>query len=886
MRTKLFVGVAVAALSMPIMPAFAQSTGSVAAEEGEEVVVTGTRRDSGVGGVVAPDTSKAKGVLTSEFIQRQAPGQTINDTINNLPGVSFQNNDPFGSSGGTLTIRGFSSDRISQTFDGVPLNDSGNYQIYSNQQLDPELIDQVNVNFGATDVDSPTAGASGSTVNYRTRIPGRDFGIKAVGSIGDFDFGRGFLMIDTGDLTSSGTRAFVAASRAYNDAPFNNIGRINKQQYNARIYQPLGNGTDFLSLSGNWNQNRNNFGQSVPLRADSNRVVGPNSGDRFPLTTDERKYTIARCNVNLVARTGVADTANTCGSIFDERYNPSNTGNIRGSSKFSFGDKWTLFVDPSYQYVKANGGGTVVGQEVLRDVNPTGGNANCNTTANSATVSCQAGYIAGIPYFGRDLNGDGDTLDTVRVLAPSQTQTHRLGVISSLRYEFTPGQSVRLAYTWDRARHRQTGEVNFLQVNGKPTDVFPVNDPLADVTGAVLQKRDRLSYAILHQVSGEYRGEFMDDRLTVNLGIRAPFMKRNLNNYCATSSAGGFVECFAENTAGLNAYLAANPTQTVTRVGQATVSFATQGPQKRVFKYDKILPNVGLTFDLTSQVSVFGNFSQGIQVPGTDALYQSFYFPVGTAEAQPTPELTDNFDVGLRFRRSNVQAQASVWYTNYTNRLAVSYDPDLDRNIYRNLGKVKKYGFDGSFAWQPVRQLNTYVFGSYLKSEIQDDVQVGTVLIGGVGVPALAPTKGKREAGAPVYTFGLGLQWANEYFELGVNAKRTGRRFIYDTNEPVRAFIGGVAREVFSNKAPAYTLVDMNARLKLGWAGMGDDTYFQFNVLNVTNNLYVGGFQPSVNQGPTYANVGGVPTITNYGSAPNSQIGYPRTFIGSFVIGF
>ncbi|MEI9926858.1 MAG: TonB-dependent receptor plug domain-containing protein [Sphingomonas sp.] len=34
---------------------------------------------------------------------------------------------PFGSAGGTLTIRGFDSSRISLTFDGIPLNDTGNY---------------------------------------------------------------------------------------------------------------------------------------------------------------------------------------------------------------------------------------------------------------------------------------------------------------------------------------------------------------------------------------------------------------------------------------------------------------------------------------------------------------------------------------------------------------------------------------------------------------------------------------------------------------------------------------------------------------------------------------------------------------------------------------
>src|SRR6476660_987584 len=88
--------------------AMAQSTGTIDAEN--TVVVTGTRQTN-VAGVEAPDTSKTREVLNSTFIQHQTPGQSINDTINNLPGVSFTNNDPFGSAGGTLYIRGFDNTR-------------------------------------------------------------------------------------------------------------------------------------------------------------------------------------------------------------------------------------------------------------------------------------------------------------------------------------------------------------------------------------------------------------------------------------------------------------------------------------------------------------------------------------------------------------------------------------------------------------------------------------------------------------------------------------------------------------------------------------------------------------------------------------------------------
>ena len=139
MQFKHILAASTAALSLStglVAPAFAQSTGSIDFDD-KEIIVTGSRTVQNVGGISAPDTSKAKAVLMQENIQRQNPGQTILDTINQVPGVSFQNNDAYGSSGGTLSIRGFSSDRISLTFDGIPLNDSGNYAIYSNQQTDP-----------------------------------------------------------------------------------------------------------------------------------------------------------------------------------------------------------------------------------------------------------------------------------------------------------------------------------------------------------------------------------------------------------------------------------------------------------------------------------------------------------------------------------------------------------------------------------------------------------------------------------------------------------------------------------------------------------------------------------------------------------------------------
>ena len=79
--------------------AFAQSTGTATTEEEREIVVTGTRAYTGVDGVVVPDTTKAKGLITQELIQKQTPGQTILQTRQPVPGVNFTNSDPYGSLG-------------------------------------------------------------------------------------------------------------------------------------------------------------------------------------------------------------------------------------------------------------------------------------------------------------------------------------------------------------------------------------------------------------------------------------------------------------------------------------------------------------------------------------------------------------------------------------------------------------------------------------------------------------------------------------------------------------------------------------------------------------------------------------------------------------------
>ena len=860
---------ATTAFAMPSM-AFAQSTGSIAVEEEANVVVTGTRtRD--VNGISVPDTAKAQGVLGQELIARQAPGQSILQTVNLVPGVNFTNSDPYGSSGGNLRIRGFDGNRISLTFDGIPLNDSGNYAIFSNQQLDPELITQVNVNLGQTDVDSPTASAAGGTVAYRTRVPDRELGLRVAGSIGEFDYRRIFGMVDTGEWWENGPRAFVSYSNARNDL-FRGPGEIYKQQFNARVYYALGDNGDFVSIAGHYNRNRNNFyrnpsfndlrtvaqanGQAGILGA---AVVPPASTDAPSLIGDydDQQWNAIFAYNNFATCTGTVPGAgvqnnnsgtgpngtgaqapggannilntNSCGNFAGLRVNPSNTGNIRINGRFTLSDNLILTVDPSFQYVLANGGGT--------------------TAIFENNIRVRGGTPASP---GVDYNGDGDFVDNVRFYTPNNTNTHRYGLTASLIWDINDDHRLRFAYTFDRAEHRQTGEWGFLDADGNPESVFGGRNatPVLDATGFQFQQRDRNSIAMLNQVAGQYIGRFMEDRLRVEVGVRAPFFKRELEQRCYTEARGsaGFAYCSSELPATL---VIIGPNDPVPTAGP-TPYFA---PFTADYDFNAVLPNVGIVYDFGSGISAFASYARGLSSPRTDNLYRQ---PIVTIE----PETTDAFDLGVRYSRRGLQAQAVAWMINYQNRIVSSFNPDLGLSVDRNVGKVESWGVDASIGWDVIPELSLYALGSYVNAELQENVQIGTLpagvtSCGNAAIPMngnvpiaeniCARTAGKMVAETPEWQFGGRAQLNLGPITLGAQFKWVDERFATDDNS------------IYTDD---YTVVDLDARFSLEPLGL-DDSYVQLNVTNVFNERYFGN----------------ISTQINAGGNPNFSVGSPQTFM-------
>lgn len=789
--------------------AMAQSTGSQASElEGVIVTASGQRA---VAGQVVETAPKSRASVDAEFLAAQPTGQNVFQSLNLLPGVSFTNNDAYGSTGGNLRLRGFDGARVSVTFDGVPLNDTGNYSVYPNQQLDAELIDRASVNLGTTDVDSPTASATGGTINYITRKPSTEFGGMAVASVGEESYRRGFLMLDSGAVGPFGTRSFIAGSWQKYDK-FKGPGSLEKKQVNARIYQDLGDNGDFISLAANYNENRNNNTRSLTL-ADY-RTFG-------------KDYDFdAVCNPAAVG--GVIVPGN-CTNFFGRQVNPSNTGSLRGAAMFHLAPNVRLTVDPSFQYTLADGGSQ------LGTISETDGRVRGSSTA-----------------LGKDLNGDGDTTDTVAFFAPSVTNTRRYTLTSSLIWDLNDQHRVRVAYTGDYGRHRQTGEFTTLNADGTTTNVFGGKDgngqKVLTADGAFLRNRDRASIAQLNQVSAEYRGKFVDNRLIVSLGVRAPFFKRELNQFCYTLNA----STLPGVVSGFNVSCTTQvPTITNT---DGSVQFAAGTapnlkyikPYSATVKYDKVLPNAGATFEVATGNVVYVSYAEGFSSPRTDNLYTATLVNGVGTPADTNPETTKTYDLGYRFSSPGLMATAALWNTQYKNRIVQSFDPDLGISIDRNVGAVKAYGLDTQVAARLEEYLTVTASFSYNKSEIQDD------LINGAAAGNVIPLSGKQIVETPKYTFGGRVDWdITEALSLGVQGKYTGQRFSTDVNDEV---------------APRYTVFDLSLRYTVPFAKR---TYAQLNVTNLFDEEYFGSISSRTNALP-------IAGVTGTG-APTYFIGAPRT---------
>jgi iron complex outermembrane receptor protein len=881
--TRLVAGAATAVIAMSIgASAYAQST----AGQAQEVIVTGARAARSTAGLaVQVNDAKDEAIVTKQFIETQVPSANLAQLINMVPGVSYSTEDPGGFNSGDLRIHGFDGNHVAVVLDGVPLNDTGNYAVYPGEYVIGEQIERITVNIGSSDVDSPSASALGATINITTKTPPSTYGVMAKASGGSYGYGRFYGEIDSGTIGPWGTKAMIGGEYGREDNFENRPGDNKRWNINGKVYQPL-NGSDFISLSGLFTSER----QFPAFRLSPSQITSLGRyyyGDNYKWVPEVAQPGKADSYLTGVTPTSTSTTPGvllSTGFSSDSNYyalfpNPVDFGIIHGQSKFTLGHGLTFTFDPSFFYTLANGGGGTTLNEFDKRLI---GNATSTPASNSK------GCVVGGKVTGVDLNGDGDCLDTVVAYAPSNTQTYRWGLTSSLLWDITEQHHLQLSYTYDLGLHRQTGEYTTVDpTTGQPNDVFGARPgygtPILTADGAVLQNRNRRSVAELNQISANYIGKFLDDKLHVNIGLRAPFFSRSLNQYCYTYN-GTSATCdgvdpakvtaaYNSDKAGINNSTGkAEPTSQGSVAGSLAAllpvspTFGVGGvpnfrfPFKQDFDFNKVLPNAGITYRLAENHLFYASYAKGFSAPKTDDLYVS-----GNITIQP--ETSDNYSVGYRYQTRNLNVSLGFYDTEYQNRIVQSIDPnDPTSSIDRNVGAVRVDGVDLEIGWTPIEHLHVYGSANWNDSELKSNINVATssTTAGVVTYYNLAlPTKGKELVLTPDQIYSARISYDFGPLTVGFQGKYLGDRYISDTND---AKIGGYATFGFDAR---YTLPYFNGQ-----------SYVQLNVSNMFNRYYLSR-STTFNNGTAIPilNAAGATVATYTASTPAYYIGAPSTFV-------
>ncbi len=215
-------------------------------------------------------------------IEQLPPGTSPLKAVEKLPGVNFQSADPYGAYEWStrISIRGFNQNQLGFTLDGVPLGDMsyGNHNgLHASRAVSSENIGRIVVSQGAGALDTASTSNLGGTLEFLTDDPASEFGVRAALTGGSDSALRIFGRLDSGELGSLGTRAYLSYTDQDMDK-WKGGGVQEQQQVNFKLLQPIGSATVTAYYA--WSDRAEQDYQDLSL--DIIERLGPNTDNFFP----------------------------------------------------------------------------------------------------------------------------------------------------------------------------------------------------------------------------------------------------------------------------------------------------------------------------------------------------------------------------------------------------------------------------------------------------------------------------------------------------------------------------------------------------------------------------------------------------------------------------
>ncbi len=379
------------------------------------------------GGMMSVQTApKAVSTITRDAIEKASPGANFTQMIGSIPGVNAATDDVTGLANGHYSIRGFDSSDIGMTVNGAPITDTGSYSVYATEYGDSENMGDITVLQGIPDVDMPDSGASGGHIGWATIDPSHTAGLDFTQSIGNNDYRRTFIRLETGD--TGPVRSWLSYSNNSADK-WRGDGDMNVTKVDGKSIWTI---NDDNSISASLQYNReNNINYRSLTKAQEQQY-----GYHYDYTTTWMPGSSAAAISNNTYYYGL-------------RTNPFSSYLFSLDGEFKLSDNLRLSVVPYFWYGSGGGG------------------AGASATESTSPLD-RFGYA------NQDLNGDGVITNNAKgvVYSYSAATTFRPGVIAKFNQDFGLDNSLEYGVWYERSRKSQADTYGLVDNQGNPGDIW------------------------------------------------------------------------------------------------------------------------------------------------------------------------------------------------------------------------------------------------------------------------------------------------------------------------------------------------------------------------------------------------------------------------------
>lgn len=731
------------------------------------ISIVGEGDQLGTGLIENDETPRARSVVSRASAEKARATADPFQLIELLPGVNASSADATGLFESAFSSRAFLNNQMGFTIDGVPIND-GASTVFPQPFVDPENLCQVSLTRASSEFDAPNIYAVGGAVNVATCDPADNAGVRLSQTLGANDLRKTFVRGETGKLSDDRFKAYVSASKSHVDK-WKGRGSANRHQFGLGAEWQLSPGNR-ISFTGLHNEQRNDNIRALTKQQFSDFGRHFDFADTFP------------GHLTPVNGTAQVETAT---SYYGLNRNPAR--NWLYSFKGSFQLRPDVRLDVEPYYWKSYSTGT--NQEAVIPENAFLDKATHTLTART------------------DINGDGDTLDSIVVARPTINDTHRPGMTVRVNWQLN-NHRLTFGYWFERARLRQTTPATRVNNDGSADEAWLRNALILRPDGSSYENGDRLTVTTARQPFMQDSMTFLNEKLNVAVGVRAP---RFTNDFFSYASEG--------------------------RVGTGAVTAGTSNSFtdfQLKQRFSKVLPSAAVRYWLTPESHVFASIAKNYKPPNNQIYTNLITRGQLIFRASNTiPESSINTDIGYRMQGKAASFSAIAFRTNYRDRLAAAFDVDAGATVFTNVGKVTVQGLELEAGSRPFFG-GWSVYGSYAytESEMHENLRTGAT--------TSLPTGGKEFPNTPHRVVGMRIQYASGPFYAQLQTKYTGKFFSTLVND---------------ERVPGYSVTDLNMGYKLPDAGMFKNQVVRLNVSNLFDKSYLASrgnvFNTAANN-PTY----------------------------------